>query len=559
MPGDNEKGFGIFKILAIVAVLLLVAIIALPFLIDVNQFRPKLQSEISDALGREVKVGNLKLSLLSGGIDADDISIADDPAFSRFPFVRAKSLQVGVELKPLVFSRQVRITAVSLVQPEITLIRSKSGEWNFSGIGGKDRPQAGTKPVAKASDPRSSDVTVGLLKVTDGRINIIRGGGRAKPRTYDHVEIKARDLSFTSVIPFTLNAALPGGGRVRLDGKAGPMNRTDLSLTPVSASLAVTQLDIIASGLIEPDAGLQGIIDFDGSLDSDGRQMQSQGRAKAAKLQIVKGGAPAGQPVALDYALTHDLQNQTGALKDTKVEFGKAVAHLNGTYDIKGESTVLKMRLHGENVPAQDLEAMLPAIGVTLPKGATLKGGTLSADFTAEGPVEKLVITGPIGIVNTRLEGFDLAGKMATVASLAGIKSSSITEIEKFASDLRMVPEGIQASNLLLIVPALGQLTGNGTVGSNYALDFKMLAKLHTSGGVVGSLSRLAGVKTGSEVGIPFFIRGTTSNPSFVPDVKGAAGSILDSALGGKDGKTGDGKSQTLGDTLRGLLKKKNP
>ncbi len=73
----------------VVAVLLLIAA-ALPFLIDANTFRPKLESSLTAALGRDVKLGDLKLALLSGGVSANDLSIADDPAFSKTPFLRAK-------------------------------------------------------------------------------------------------------------------------------------------------------------------------------------------------------------------------------------------------------------------------------------------------------------------------------------------------------------------------------------------------------------------------------------------------------------------------------------
>ena len=147
---------------------------------------------------------------------------------------------------------------------------------------------------------------------------------------------------------------------------------------------------------------------------------------------------------------------------------------------------------------------------------------------------------------------------MASVAQLAGIQSSSVTEIEKFTSDLRLAPEGIQASSLMLIVPALGQMSGNGTVGSNSSLDFKMRAKLHADKGVLGSLSQLAGIKTGNELDIPFFIRGTTADPKFVPDTSGIAGSLLGSTTSGSNATSGESNpSQNLSDTLRDLFKKK--
>src|SRR5215831_3751778 len=126
------------KIIGIIIAVLILILIALPFFIDANMFRPKLESELTDALGREVKVGNLTLSLFSGGVEADKISIADDPAFSNRPFVEAKSLKVGVEMMPLIFSKTLNVTELTLDQPEIALVKSENGEkWNFSSLGSK--------------------------------------------------------------------------------------------------------------------------------------------------------------------------------------------------------------------------------------------------------------------------------------------------------------------------------------------------------------------------------------------------------------------------------------
>ena len=95
-----------------------------------------LESRLSQVLGREVKLGELKLSILSGSVTANDLSIADDPAYSRTPFVQAKSLAIGVELWPLIASHQLRVTGLTIDQPAIVLIQSASGEWNFSKLGG---------------------------------------------------------------------------------------------------------------------------------------------------------------------------------------------------------------------------------------------------------------------------------------------------------------------------------------------------------------------------------------------------------------------------------------
>jgi AsmA protein len=69
-------------VLSVVAATMLALVLAVPFLIDANQFRPAIESELTKSLGREVKIGALKLSILSGTVTASDLSVADDPAFS---------------------------------------------------------------------------------------------------------------------------------------------------------------------------------------------------------------------------------------------------------------------------------------------------------------------------------------------------------------------------------------------------------------------------------------------------------------------------------------------
>src|SRR5271166_1372275 len=123
------------KIVGIVIGVLLVLVIALPFFINVNNYRPQIESNLSSALGRPVKVGNLSLSILSGSVEADQLSIADDPKFSNSPFIQAKSLQVGVELLPLIFSKQLHVTNLRIDHPEINLLRGAGGVWNFSSLG----------------------------------------------------------------------------------------------------------------------------------------------------------------------------------------------------------------------------------------------------------------------------------------------------------------------------------------------------------------------------------------------------------------------------------------
>jgi len=553
------------RIVGIVVAVILIIIIALPFVINVNSFRPTIESELSSSLGRQVKIGNLKLSILSGSVAADDLSISDDPAFSRNPFIRAQALKVGVELWPLLFSKALHVTELTLEKPEVTLLRSPSGKWNFSSLGASASKPAETKlpepaqPATPSASPSSApsaspteNLSVARLSIKDGRVTLADTNAPGKAHVYQNVDVTVRNFSFASQFPFSLSSDLPGGGDLKLDGTAGPINPNDASLTPLQAKVNVKKLDLAATGFVEPSSGISGLADFEGTVASDGRDLHSSGTANATKLKLSPKGSPAGRPVQVKYGVVHNLQKQAGELTQGDVGMGQASAHLTGSYQMQGNSTIVSMKLNGQGMPVNDLEAMLPALGVVLPSGSSLQGGTLSTALAISGPVDKLVISGLIRLADTKLAGFDMGSKMSAISALSGAKTGSDTTIQNLSTDVHVAPSGIQTQNVNLTIPTLGVLTGNGTVSPEGALDYKMSANL--SGSVVTGLTSMVGL--GSKGGsIPFFIQGTTANPKFVPDVKGMLGAKFANPL--KSGTPGQNSGESIVNSITGLFGKK--
>src|SRR5579864_9118041 len=126
---------GKLRTVLIIVGVLIVLVLVVPFLIPVNQFRPTIEEKTSAALGRKVEVGNLSFSLLRGSLSAQNLSIGDDPKFESSPFLTAKSLSVGVEIMPLIFSKTINVTGIAIVEPQMTLLKNPAGEWNYSTIG----------------------------------------------------------------------------------------------------------------------------------------------------------------------------------------------------------------------------------------------------------------------------------------------------------------------------------------------------------------------------------------------------------------------------------------
>jgi AsmA protein len=522
------------KVLIIVgvvfAVFILIALV-LPLFVNVDKLRPEVQTQASAALGREVTIGKLELSVFSGGVTAKDVSISDDPGYSNQPFVRAKSLDVGVDLWPLIFSKALHVNTLTLQDPEIHLVKGAGGKWNYSSIGtksstdtkrGRRKPAEPTSKPAQASAPQ--DFSVGRFEINSGRVVVSNASG--KPHTYEDVTVVAKNISPSSVVPFTVSAKSPGEGKVSLDGRAGPLNREDASQTPLEAAVNIEHMDLASTGFLDASSGIAGTLDFKGNLKSDGKQAKTSGNAKVDKLKLVKGGAPARVPVNLDYAADYDLVGKNGSMTKGDILTGKTAAKLTGNFEGRGDVMIVHMKLNGNNMPISDLQGLLPAFGVVLPAGAALSGGTASANLSLDGPIDHLVTTGPINVANTKLTGFNLGEKMKALSALAGVNTGSETVIQQLSSTLRVAPEGIQASNLNLILPQIGAITGNGTIGANNGLNFKMLAKLNNGGGVMGGLSQLTTLGQ-SKGQLPFLIQGTTANPVFVPDVANAMGQTI--------------------------------
>jgi AsmA protein len=536
----------VFKVAGIVVALSIVAAIALPFLVNVNNFRPQIESNLSSALGRTVKVGNLSLGVFSRSVEADQLSIADDPKFSSAPFIQAKTLRVGVELIPLIFSKRLNATKIVIDHPQINLLRDRDGVWNFSSLGnqpGKQRALPGTT-AEKTSGGVPANVNVAKLDLADGTVTVGSMSGKRPPIMYDKVNVAVRNFSFTSAFPVIASVGLPGGGSLKIDGAAGPINSSDASLTPGQAKVTLSKLDLSQSALVNPELGIAGSADFDGTLNSDGHIAKARGTLKATSLKLAPKGSPAGVPVQVVFAVEHDLQQETGKLRQGEVAIGKALARLAGSYDMHGETTSIQTKLNGQAMPVDDLVSMLPALGVVLPTGSKLKGGTLSVELDSAGPLDKVVSTGWVKMSNTALTGFNLGSKLSAISALTGKQTGNDTRIENLSSDVRNAPEGTRLDKINVAIPSLGVVTGAGTISPSKALDFKMVANLT---GVGAGLTKVAGAGSG---GIPVSIGGTTSNPTFTPDVKGMVNSKL-------KGLT-EGKGNSLGG-LGGLFGKKKP
>jgi AsmA protein len=314
---------------------------------------------------------------------------------------------------------------------------------------------------------------------------------------------------------------------LKLNGDAGPISQKDTTETPFHAALQLRDFDPVASGVIDRSKGITMDNDVDAQITSDGTTVSSNGKIKASRLQLSPKGSPAQQPVDIDFSASQNLSTREGTVSDIAVHTGSVAVHVNGRFQFTAQALMLNLHLSAPNLPIDQLERLLPVVGIHLPSGSSLQGGTLTANLAISGPATEATMTGPVEIDNTKLAGFDLGSKIQGLNPFGGTGGG--TQIQVLKANVNSSPNGTSIKDIYGDVPQIGTATGDGTVSPEGNLDFHLTAKLNSSNlvgaaanqavnavsGIVGSFlhPKQKAAPAGNR-GIPLTITGTASSPS---------------------------------------------
>ncbi|MCX6899871.1 MAG: AsmA family protein [Verrucomicrobia bacterium] len=217
----------------LMAIVLLVVLLAaggvwyLNGYLQTPEFKQKVLTAARDALGTEVKITDMNVSLFSG-VRLKSIVIGNPPGFPG-SLLTADAFVLSYNLVPLL-SRRVEVEQLSATKPVVTLSRNEKGEWNYAKIGTSSGGTPAAKPEAKPADGPAAggsgapalDIALSKLAVNDGEVTLI--GEKGKPLT------KIQELNFTSALSY-VGSKFSGSGRAKLGTLA------------IAESLFVRQLD----------------------------------------------------------------------------------------------------------------------------------------------------------------------------------------------------------------------------------------------------------------------------------------------------------------------------
>ena len=220
----------------VVAGLVVIAAVAVPFLVPVETYKAEIEKRASEATGRKLTIaGPVSFSLLpSLAISARDVSFSNAAGATNANMMLLERLDVKLKLLPLL-SGQVAIDSFVLEKPVIHLEKNRQGRGNWQFDTAKAPAPTQNAPAAQQKPSGGNplqDLRLGDVRLSNGAISY-RDGATGKTYAADAVNLRLSlpDLDHALQIdggltwngkPVTLGGQI-AAPRALMDGKASAL------------------------------------------------------------------------------------------------------------------------------------------------------------------------------------------------------------------------------------------------------------------------------------------------------------------------------------------------
>jgi uncharacterized protein involved in outer membrane biogenesis len=514
--------------LAIILVLAVIAVAALPYLLDVNSYRGRIQAELQKRTGRVVSLGNMELKLFPFAFKVQNAVIGEDPKFpSTKPFAQASELLVAVKLAPLLH-KEVQIDSLELRNPKIELIRNAQGKWNFSTLGETESAAAPQKQPSQPQQPQpqqpaqqKQQLELGRLLISDGQVAVTDLQKRQPRAVYDHIDLDLRGYAPGKPVNVDLAAHLPGQGKqeLRLSGKGGPLNDDPLktnfdgTLKLDGVSLAGLKKFMNSSALADMDftaTGESDVSNKNGVLTAKGKITLQDPRVKRVNI---------GYPIAADFDVVDDMNTDVLTINKGALRLGSTPVDLKGNVNLSATPSVLDLRALVKSASIADAAKLAGAFGVAFNPGMQVNG-TFDADMTVRGTSSNPVMNGTLAARDLVISGKQLAQPVHVTQVNLQLSPNQIRSNEFVAST--------GSTSVHVALTMNNYSSANSTVDATIKAPNSQLGELIAIGQAYG-VEALDGMAGTGAVSIDLHVTGPTKNPSAIQ--YSGAGSLRNASI----------------------------
>ncbi len=445
-----------------------------------NANRDAIAKRAARELGREVSFGEVGISLRGGlGISIADVEIADDPAFSKEPFLRAAALELRVRILPALRAR-IEVDRVVLRSPEITLIRTAQGLSSASLGGGSTSAEPAQAPATPAAP---GALLVAFVDIEDGTLRFVDRRSRPPVETLaTQLDFRASDVAPGVPVSFEMEAALLGAARQNLRATG----RVDLADEPsADVAIEIAPLDVAKALASAPLAG-----SMPKGLAGSGRgslSLRAQGTAadlaldmrfdaRDAELRLGdRFSKPRGGPFSLALSGRHraaKLEIDQGELVagETRLALKGAIEDLaKPRVELRVSSAAVWLASFGAGDASDllrdlelDTQLSFPVSGPKLSASLRSRSGSLRGVDYADLALDARMERGRIEVSKLSLDSYD--------AKLDATGSADLRAPDAPAFDARIDLQGASVERLLAAEDAAAPPLASGTLGAQIAV-----------------------------------------------------------------------------------------
>lgn len=161
----------LLKILAALIIVIVIVAVALPFIIDPNDYRDEIVTAVEKNTGRTLSIdGDLNLTVFPWlGIDIGKLSLGNAKGFGDKPFAAINEASVRIKLLPLL-SKEIVADTITLDGLQLNLAKNKQGVTNWADLG--ESPSVEKKQEQQKDSQARETKEVGLGGLAIGGVNI---------------------------------------------------------------------------------------------------------------------------------------------------------------------------------------------------------------------------------------------------------------------------------------------------------------------------------------------------------------------------------------------------
>ncbi len=408
----------VFLYSGITLVVILGILLVLPFVINLDKYISKITGPASKAIGRQVSIEHLRLTILSGlGVELKNVTVQEKvPA--KTPFVHVEDVEVGVKLLPLL-EKEIAISKVILVKPAINIIRYPNGTYNFSDLLQKKAQKPAEKITATAKPP--SGIPEGFyldkFSLTDGVINIT-DAGHGKQHTYglNHINLGVYGFNVKKAFKVSVGVSFDNLKDARLDinGKVGPTGRqVSVEHLPLNLTISLKHIDI---PYVMSLAGVKamplsaGTLDVDEKLNSrSSGDMDINGTIQLTGLALTNGTV---SPFSISNNLQFIPKEKLLTIKDVTVKSDGINLGIKGNTNIAAKT--VNLDLASRQLSLEKLLAFYSPLSKSLPQNVSINGDG-SIKTTVRTTKTVVGVQGTIDLANAKISYEKMFIKPASV------------------------------------------------------------------------------------------------------------------------------------------------